>query len=970
MTAARLDLALLGRPLARQGRTELPLPPEAPLWLTAFVACHAEPVTREEVLACLYPEVEEGAARNRLRNLLHRVRQGPWGAALNADAAGLAWAGGVDVRAFRQACAAADWAAALQLYAGPLLDGARPASLAGFELWLDDEREDLQAAWLEALAGQAARLEGAGRHAEALATLERLLEHSPYAEEAVQAALRCAAGLGRPDELERVYGRFQAQLRRELGLEPGAATSRLHAELRAQLARVAPATPAPEPAAPRLAGPALGPLFGRQAELDGLLDQLHQPACRLLTLTGPGGAGKTRLAQEALQRLGEGGARALFVPLAAATRAAELPGALAAALGLTLSGAQPPEAQLISALQAGQTLLVLDNLEQLQVGEPRAALLALLTALLDGAAGLQLLVTSRLRLGLAAEWVAPLGGLDYPQGASLDQAARSGAVRLLVERGGRARPGFALQPGNLAGLLRLCQLTEGLPLALELAAAWLGTFEPAELAEELAGDPDLVESDAPDRPERHRSLAAVFDSSWRLLAPAEQRVLGALSVFRGGFERAAALAVTGASLRSLLTLADHSMLRRDRAGRLSLHEVIRQYAGQQLARDAALDTQVRAAHASWYGALVAQAEPQLRGPQQTEWLDRLQTEHDNLRAALDWSQAHGEAGPALDLATGLHWFWYVRGHLREGHARLRAAAERPGAPAGRLAEALGAAGGLARDLGQYAEASELLNRALDLARQAALPAAEARALHGLGLLLRERGELEPAAAHFGAALALLRAAPAPDRWALASTLNDLGVTRAHQHDPAGARPLFEESLALKQGLGDRQGVAYALGNLANLLDPGPEYRRLTEQSLAIKRELGDRQGSANSLFNLADQHIADGELEVGRARLREALELFWQLGRQRGVAAALTEFAKLAATEGQPARCLHLAGAADALLTALGVPAQGFGNSLVEDARRQCGAASEAQYRQGQAAPLGAAVALALSGAEPPPAPA
>ncbi len=958
-------LALLGPPAAWLQETLEPLPLEAPLWLAAFVAGHAEPVAREDVLACLYPDVEEGAARNRLRNLLHRLRHQPWGAGLDATGGHLRWVGGVDVRDFRRACAAGDWATALTLHRGALLDGARPVGLPEFEVWLDDEREELHGAWLDALLGQATLLEAAGRPAEALASLEQLLQHSPYAEEAVQAALRCAAQLGRADALALTYERFRTQLRLDMGVEPGAATTRLYGELKERLAHAAP-LPVDAPAS-RPAGPALGPLFGRRAELEWLLDQLRQPTCRLLTLTGPGGAGKTRLSQEALRHHAEaGGARAVFVPLAAATRADELPAALAAALDLKLSAMQPPDAQVIAALRAAPTLLVLDNLEQLQQGEERAALLQLLVALLDGAPDLQLLVTSRIRLGLAAEWVMPLGGLDYPAGTSLEQAARSGAIRLLVERGGRARPGFALQEDNLLGLLRLCQLTEGLPLALELAAAWLGTFEPSDLADELARDLDVVEGDAPDRPERHRSLAAAFEASWRLLGPGERRTLAALSVFRGGFERAAATAVTGAPLRTLLTLADQSMVRRDRGGRHAMHEVIRQYAAQHLAQSPAREAEVRAAHAAQYAALVAQAEPHLRGPEQGAWMDRLQAEHENLSEALRWLLTHGEAHAALDMAVGLHWYWYVRGHLREGHAGLRAASERPGASGPRRTEALIAAGGLARDLGAYADAQRLLTAGLDAAVQGATPATEASALHGLGLNHRERGELDAALAHLEAALTLRRAANPPDRWALSATLNDLGVTLAYQNDFDRARPLFEESLALKEALGDRQGVSYALGNLANTLDPGPEYRRLTEQSLAIKRELGDRQGIANSLFNLADQNINDGALDAGRAQLTEALEVFHQLGRQRGVAASLTEFAKLAAVEGQPARCLYLAGAADALLEALGVPPLGFEHNHVEEARQQCGPLGEAQYRHGRAAPLGAALAVARSGGDPP----
>ncbi|OLV15354.1 ATP-binding protein [Deinococcus marmoris] len=956
---AQPSLLLLGEPALETGGELLSLPPEVPLWLTAFVACQDEPVSRLELLELLYPDVPADAARNRLRQLLHRARHLDWAAGLSASGEVLHWTGRVDARLFRQACQAGRWSQALALYRGSLLDGHRPTGFPAFAAWLDAEREDLHAAWLDAALSQAGELEGGGQPGAALLILEQLLDASPFAEEAVQAALRCAAGLGDGERGARIYGRFRTHLRRELGLEPETVTTQLYEAVRELR---------PLPSVRRSLSRATTPLFGREDEVRWVREQLAQPDGRLLSVIGPGGSGKTRLSLEVLAWAGqEAGLTASFVALESVGAVDGVVTAITAALGLAPGGSEPPEEQLLSALMTARHLLVLDNLEHLLASPERAPLLRWLQNVLDQAPQVRVIVTSRIRLGLQEERVLSLDGLDFPAAPDLDLAARSSAVRLLIERASRVRAGFALDPQNVGALIQICALTGGLPLALELSAAWMATFEPQDIVTELSASLDLLGGDAPDRPERHRSLRAAFEQSWRLLGNTERQVLARLSVLRGGFDRPAAQAVAGSGLLALLTLADHSLIRRDLGGRYRLHEVIREYAAEALraGRDSELVTEpvteaeARRLHAAHFAALAAEAAPHLHGPDQAAWLSRLDAEHDNFRAALGWVLDHGTADDALRLSAALHWFWYVRGHHREGLRWMTAALERPDGNTQARVLTLDGAGALARELGLYDQSVMWLEDALTLARSTRLPVLEAQVLYGLGLTVRELG-------HADRALTLLEQAEALQRqlgqsWGLSTTLNDLGIFWARNGDPVRARQLFSESLRLKEQLGDRQGIAYALSNLGNTLDDPADFQRLTEQSLSIKRVLGDRQGVANSLFNLADLQIDRGELTAGRALLEEALDLFWQLGRKRAVAAALIEFGKLAVAEGRPERCLQLNGAAETLLGSLHVPAPSMGmNGQIDAATATLGEVeAELWTRLGRMMSLENAVGLA-----------
>jgi predicted ATPase/DNA-binding XRE family transcriptional regulator len=358
----------------------------------------------------------------------------------------------------------------------------------------------------------------------------------------------------------------------------------------------------PEPARRELMPPA-APLIGREAELANLALLLRDPDCRLLTLTGPGGIGKTRLALAAAQQQGAFAQGVAFAALAPLIGRDQVVTAIADALGCVLYGTRDRADQLVQYLRDKALLLLLDNFEHLLAD---AACVELVGQLLRGAAKLKLLVTSREPLDIQEEWVFDVQGLPTPLNATPHEVEASSAARLFQQRARQARAGYTLSPEDTPAIVQICQLVGGVPLGIELAATWMRTLSCQEIADEIRRNLDFLATRARDVPERHRSIRAVFDQSWALLAPEEQRVLQRVSVFRGGFTRAAAEEVAGASLALLAALVAKSLLRRTTAGRYDPHELVRQYAHDHLRADEREEAEARNRHSRYYTQLLEQ----------------------------------------------------------------------------------------------------------------------------------------------------------------------------------------------------------------------------------------------------------------------------------------------------------------------------------------------------------------------------
>ena len=678
--------------------------------------------------------------------------------------------------------------------------------------------------------------------------------------------------------------------------------------------------------------PQLTPFIGRQAELTEIATRLADPACRLLTLVGPGGMGKTRLALQAATEARDLFAHGIcYVPLAPLGSHEFLITAMADALNLSFHGPAEPDAQVMDYLQHKECLLLLDNFEHILVGA------TLLSKMVMAASDVKLLVTSRERLNLQEEWVYGLQGMTFPE-TNADQTSNEilandySALQLFEQRARQAQATFDLA-AEYPAVVRICQRVDGMPLGLELAASWLNMMSCREIAVEIEQNLDFLATSLRNVPERHRSLRVVFEHSWQLLSHEEKEVFKKLSVFRGGFTRPAAKSITEATLHTLMALVNKSMIQPDYSGRYHIHELLRQYGAEKLA-EADETEQIRNRHLKFFLKLAEEAEPQLWGSDQVTWLKRLEREHDNLRAALDWSRtAEGAAQFGLRLAGSLRRFWGGRGYFHEGGKHLSAALSRPDAleRTAARAKALHAAGHLAFLQGDYPASRPRLDESLSIYRELG-PAGRrdlADALITLGDMETGGGDYATATALMQEALAIMR--ELKDVRGIARALWQLGACAVHLGDYEPAVHYFEEALPLLRQVGDNSHTAVALSGLAEVAVRRGDYEHalaLEEESLELRREISETWGIAISYGNFAWVALRRGDLPQAVTRLGESLALRREIGDRGGIAWCLEKLAEIALTVGQresPSRraeafqrAARLFGAAAALREPLG----------------------------------------------------
>jgi predicted ATPase/transcriptional regulator with XRE-family HTH domain len=641
--------------------------------------------------------------------------------------------------------------------------------------------------------------------------------------------------------------------------------------------------PASAPTEPRLTPPhspsnlptPLTPLIGREPELAMLAQLLHDPRCRLLTLVGPGGIGKTRLAIEVACAQRAAFADGVFFVSLASTGSTEfiLP-AIAAAMGFTFSGPTEPRVQLMNYLCGKHILLLLDNLEHLLDG------VELFTRILECAPESKLLVTSRERLDLHGEWVFEVQGLPAPADDQVEGLESYSAVALFLHSARRAWTSFQLTPQDRPHVARICRLVEGMPLGIELAAVWVSMLTCQEIAKEIERNLDFLTTSVRDAPARHQSLRAVFDHSWNLLAADERDVLCRLAVFQGGFERGAAEQVAGASLPSLLTLVSKSLVRYRENGRYDLHQVVRQYALAHLDDDPQNET-VRDRHSDFYLALLRDREKLLKSAAQREAIQELTDEIDNVRAAWAWAVRREKFGSIAQATRSFGWLFEVRGWLREGIEQLelvvQAMRARPedAEQSSVLGEALTQQGLLYFRWGRFDRALTLLHESLNLLRPLGDPALLSHPLVYSGVITFLNGELEQAQSLLEEGLACARAAN--DQWIAAYASFNLGYIASLSGRYTEGHEQMSDGLALWRTIGDLRSIALGLNYLsptAIKLGRYEEARAYLQESLTLCAQVGDRWGTGTAYRHLGLAALAQGHVSEAQALLHKSLEVF------------------------------------------------------------------------------------------------
>jgi predicted ATPase/DNA-binding SARP family transcriptional activator len=924
---------------------------------------------RDALVEALWPELDLDAGRNNLRVILHALRQ-----TLGETGLLIATRTTLGLDPGRVSTDVAEWDAALQSaqsadeaerlehltravsqYRGELLTGL-------FEEWVLTERAHLAERHLAAVHDLALAHEQRGDLAGALEAARRAVRDDPLREEAHYDLMRLYAVAGQPSATLRQYRELERLLREHLDETPSAATRALAEELQRNAREVvvtrgggraidpSPLTPLPEAergelnrVSPDSPSPFRGggwgegsiplpfPLtrfFGREEEIVRLAESLCRDDTRLLTLTGPGGSGKTRLALAVMGRLHEvfGGAL-VFVPLAELMDAGQIVVAIAETLGLAFSPHVGPLTQVVEAFSRRPWLLVLDNLEHLLPEGARE-----LPRLLARAPSLTCLVTSRQRLNLTGEQEFALLPLPTPrapsarlsvlgarcsmrdgeggeerQGSPSSEHRAGGrpidpstehllqypSVQLFLDRARAVRPEFQLTGANATAVAALCDRLDGLPLALELVAARASVLTPeqmlAHLAESTHASP-LLASRQQDAPERHRTLQTAIESSVRLLTPELQRCFAHLSVFRGGWTLAAAEAVLSTNgLNALQYLRDcslilaeeqtapaHSTLRTSHPVlgglRFRMLETLREFGAARVS-EAERDALGRR-HAQYFLGLAEAAPLHLIGPDELEWRRRLDQEHDNLRAALAWCLEHGEVSRiALPMAAALGAFWTSQ--PAEGRAWLAALLAVP-PPWTR-----GGGGCPGRD---------------------AVGQARAGALHAAGWLAAVQGDLDEARALLEESLLLWRACDDPK--GIATALHSLGYCGIRQRDIEAAHRYLTECVALRRTLGDAPSLALSLDRLGAThmyRDEGMQARTLYEEALAISRACGARSVTAYVLHGLGWVVVKEGEPHRTRALCEESLAILREVGDKHSIQVVLNSLAHAVWLDGERA---------------------------------------------------------------------
>ena len=915
----RLQVMLAGSPL-RLGTAKA----EALLY---YLAVNQQPHSRERLVDLLWSDMPSAKAKRNLTTTLSALRKSlapylhiePQTIAFNRQAPHH-----LDVTLFQahiQANREVEDMTRLQqavdLYQGDFLAGLYVKNAYVFEEWVLTERERLRELMLQTLDRLISGYLDRADYPLGLDYAARLLTLDPWRESAYRQMMILLANSGQRSAALAQYKTCRQVLADELGVEPSPETTRLYERLIGDRL----------PISHNLPGQQINDFVGRIKELSQASTNLSDPACRLLSVVGPGGMGKTRLALEIARRQIQPEQSLLgttftdgvyFIDLTALTLpepvkatprsnqlANDLATAIAKALDLSFQGSADLLSQLQTYLRDKTMLLILDNFEQLA---PEAELLS---HFLQATPNLKMIVTSRERLNLVEEWVLSIEGLDFPPVPSPSLTAQTlipseletyGAVALFVQRARQIQADFTLSKAEAQSVLRICRLVEGIPLALVLAASWLSVLSCAEIAAEIERSLDFLQSSLRNIPARHRSVRAVFEQTWQRLSENEQAVLSQLSVFKGGCEREAAEVVVGASLRILAALVGKALLRRMESGRYKMHELLRQFAAEKLQDTFSHTETTLTAHAQYYGDFLQKRERDLKGGRQLEALREIAADVDNAWASWRWAVEHRDLELIQRALESFYLFFEMQGQAQVGIsafeqavAALRDPTLTPKSPMEKVynlvwGQLIGRQGFLANRLGDFEPSLDMMRESVSCLRQAgtAAQAELALSLHHLGQEIYIKGEYAEAKQLMQESLTLAEAVD--DEWVLGQVWLVLGETAEFQGEYLQAEPFFRKSIDNLARLGEQRIKAFALNNwgrAAYAMGNYSQARQLIEEALQIRQTFGDLIGLVYSRLDLGKLALLEGQLLEADQQIRRALAISEEIGERDQTARCL-----------------------------------------------------------------------------------
>lgn len=961
-----IRLSLLGSPqLEREGEV-LTLGRQKAFGLLAYLAVTKQVQRRETLVAFLWPDVEASLAHSYLRrdlSVLNKVLGDGW---LEIDRYNVGivdrkdlWLDTAQFRSKLEDCNShghqpdeicldcmTQLSEAVTLYRGDFMAGFNLPDSLEFDDWKNFETQGFRADYTWALNRLIFGLSSQGKHDDAIAYTRRWLRLDPFHEPAHRQLMQLYAWKGNWSAAQQHYEEYKKTLNKELQLLPEEATQQLYRLILGKKVKEPPSwanDKATRYAKPRHnLPPQLTPFIGRKKELAEISRLLRdEPDCRMLTLVGPGGIGKTRLAIQASTQLLEEFQNGVFMAsLASVVSVEHIIPAIADVLSLPFQGRVALKTQLINYLREKRLLLLLDNFEHLAHGAD------LLIEILNGAPGVKLLITSRERLKLSPEWVYDVHGMKYPGEGTRPADLRVGfddnyvntytAVKLFLERANRVNPGLSLTPKDKEGIVRICQLVYGVPLGIELASSWVRLMTIEEIAREIGSNLDFLIASEQDTPERHHSLRAVFEHSWKLLSDEEKEAYKKLSLFRGGFHRKTAEQIFGVSLPVLADLADQSLIYRNPSGRYKMHELSRQYAEEKLNERVEMSQDSRNRHSAYYANYIEEREQELRTGGQSQAVSEILAEIDNVRAFWRWAIDQNKIADIGKSLEGLHLFYFNLDWVQEGREIFHEASTRLRAildanlgtdlfvsfvyarvlirqarftyrlgdhrearellhrglsileqiadqgtldTQGEKAAALFYLSVIMRGDGEYEEAERLCRESLEYYEKRQDPSWIATNRNHLGIIAGSQGEYETARKWLQSALELYRASG--DTYGVADTLNDLGNVAIGLGDLTEAKRLNQECLSIRQKTNHLWGIGTSLNNLgyiALLQNEYEEARQFIERSLVIQRDIGDLYQIANSLSNLGQIVFALHDHQAARKHFYEALGYATKVG--------------------------------------------------------------------------------------------